>query len=80
MTPENHKKIEALLQEVSVILLSENLVRCGGWSFKGWSADGRPIVHKLKVDGYERTGPTVERERLARLTPNVQGEGACPKN
>ena len=66
MSPENRARVDALLQEVSSILLAEDLVRGGTWSFKGWTADGRAVVHKIKIDGYERTGPTVEKERVAR--------------
>lgn len=34
-----------------------------GWSFNGWTADGRAVRHRIKIEGYERTGPTVEKER-----------------
>ena len=66
MTPENGRKVEALLQEVSSILLSEDMVRGGDWTFKGWTNDGRAVAHRIKIEGYERTGPTVERERAQR--------------
>lgn len=66
MSPENRTKIQSLLEQVSMILLSENLVRGGDYSFQGWTADGRAVKHKISIGGYERTGPSVERERAAR--------------
>lgn len=76
MSPESGNRIESLLQEVSAILLSENHVSGGEWVFRGWTHDARAVVHKIKVRGYERTGPGVEKERAARL-PGGEGEGGC---
>ena len=36
-----------------------------GWSFSGWTADGRAVCHRIRIEGYERTGPGVEKERAA---------------
>lgn len=36
-----------------------------GWSFNGWTADGRAVCHRIRIEGYERTGPGVEKERAA---------------
>ena len=38
-----------------------------GWSFNGWTADGRAVRHRIRIEGYERTGPGVEKERAALL-------------
>jgi hypothetical protein len=45
-----------------------------GGSYRGWLADGRAVTHRFKVSGYERTGPTVERERA--VIAKATGEGA----
>ncbi len=77
MTPSNAQRIEGLLQEVSAILLSENQVRGGGWSFSGWSEDGRAVTHTVRISGYERTGPKVEAERAVRVHSQQQSSEPC---
>lgn len=54
-----------------------NLVSGGsvGGSYKGWTADGRAVTHRFHVSGYERTGPTVERERaMLAAAPTTEQE------
>ena len=50
-------------------LCRANMVQCrSGWSFNGWTADGRAVRHRIKIEGYERTGPAVEKERQRALS------------
>ncbi|VTU44903.1 DUF3850 domain-containing protein [Variovorax sp. RA8] len=48
-------------------LCRASMIQCKhGWSFSGWTADGRAVRHRIRIEGYERTGPGVEKERAAR--------------
>ncbi len=56
-------EFEANFHALHELLCRANLVRMPyAASFNGWTADGRAVRHRFKVEGYERTGPTVERE------------------
>ncbi|KWT70794.1 MULTISPECIES: DUF3850 domain-containing protein [unclassified Variovorax] len=47
-------------------LCRASMIQCkNGWSFNGWTADGRAVRHRIKVEGYERTGPSVDKEPAA---------------
>ena len=59
MTPEDRKMVDHHLSAVHEIMLRESMVRLtGGWKFEGQAADGRRIVHKFKLDGYEKAVTT----------------------
>lgn len=46
------------------------MIRCAaGWSFNGWTTEGRAVRHRIKIEGYERTGPKVDKERIDRGAP-----------
>jgi hypothetical protein len=65
MSPENREEVECLYRRIHELMLEENVLRdAAGWSFNGWTADGRAVRHHFKVEGYERTGPAVEQERI----------------
>jgi hypothetical protein len=66
-------EFETHFQALHELLCRANLIGGAsvGGSYKGWLADGRSVMHRFSVSGYERTGPTVERERANRATPNV---------
>ncbi len=66
MTPEARNEIEKLLEAAHRLLCQQSLVRGGDWTYDGWTADGRPVRHTFKLDGYERSGAKVERERAER--------------
>ena len=66
MNPEERAEVDRHFRAIHEIMLRHNLVRMsGGWKLEGWAADGRALTHKFRVDGYERTGPRVERDRKA---------------
>lgn len=70
MTPEDRAQVDGHFKAIHEIMCRNSMVKMdGGWSHTGWTADGRPVRHKFSVGGYERTGPTVEREREARGMP-----------
>lgn len=60
-------EIERHARRIHELMCQANLI--GGMaatcSFNGWTADGRAVRHTIKTDGYERTGPKVEKERAA---------------
>jgi hypothetical protein len=60
-------EFEAHFQAIHELMCRANLIGGGsvGGPYKGWTADGRAVTHRFMVSGYERTGPTVERERAA---------------
>ena len=77
-TGDRQRRIEALLRKVSDLLLAENRVRGGDWSFSGWTADGRPVRHTFRLTGYVRSGKAVEAERIERPA-GLSADGAvCP--
>lgn len=57
------KELENLLEQVHELLCKQGRVQGGDWTFDGWLPDGRAVKHKFRLGGYERTGPTVDRER-----------------
>jgi hypothetical protein len=58
------KEIEGLLKRVHELMCAGGLVRIRyGFNFNGWLPDGRAVRHKFELNGYERTGPTVAKER-----------------
>lgn len=58
---EHHaRQIHELMRQAN--LIGVGLATC---TFSGWTADGRAVRHTIKVEGYERTGPRVENERVA---------------
>lgn len=65
--PEPFGEIEQHARRIHELMCAANLI--GGTSatcsFNGWAADGRAVRHTIKVHGYERTGPTVDKERAA---------------
>jgi hypothetical protein len=77
-------ELEACLKRAHEILCEMNCVRRPAlYSFNGWTADGRAVRHIFKMEGYERTGPTVERERIAKTkeppNPMRQFGEACAR-
>lgn len=56
-------EIESLLKRVHELMCAGGLIKAGGWAFNGWLPDGRAVRHKFELAGYERTGPTVAKER-----------------
>jgi hypothetical protein len=73
----NMDEIESLLKRVHELMCAGGLVRMKyGYDFNGWLPDGRAVRHKFKLDGYERTGPTVAKERakLGLPTPPTPDE------
>jgi hypothetical protein len=57
-------EISSLLKRVHELMCAGGLVRIKyGYSFNGWLPDGRAVKHKFELGGYERTGPTVAKER-----------------
>lgn len=62
-TEHDSKEVEALMQKVHELLCKQGRIKGGDWSFNGWLPDGRAVRHKFRLDGYERTGPTVDKER-----------------
>lgn len=60
-----NQDLESLLKQVHELLCQQGKVRAGDWSFDGWLPDGRAVKHKFTLGGYERTGPTVDRQREA---------------
>jgi hypothetical protein len=70
-------EIESLVQRLHELMCAGGLVRLKyGYAFNGWLPDGRAVRHKFSLDGYERTGPTVakEREKLGLPTPPTPEE------
>ena len=61
-------EIEHHARRLHELLCQANLIQGKGatCSFNGWTADGRPVRHTVKVEGYVRIGPRVEAERIAR--------------
>lgn len=56
-------EFEAHFQALHELLCRANLIRMPhAASFNGLTADGRPVRHRFKVEGYQRTGPAAERE------------------
>lgn len=66
-TPGPLAEIEQHARRIHELMCQANLIGGGSatCSFNGWTADGRAVRHTIKVSGYERTGPKVERERAA---------------
>lgn len=71
-TGAGSKELEVLMQRVHALLCKQGRIKGGDWSFNGFLPDGRGVRHKFRLDGYERTGPTVEKERAALGLPTPQ--------
>ncbi|MBB3642587.1 hypothetical protein [Variovorax atrisoli] len=73
--PGPFTEIEAHARRIHELMCEANLI--GGTSstcsFTGWTADGRAVRHTIHVRGYERTGPTVEKERAALAKADEEG-------
>lgn len=54
------ERMEALLQEAAALVRLHGLMKCD-WTVEGLDHFGRLVRHRIRFEGYERTGPTAER-------------------
>jgi hypothetical protein len=60
------KDLEHHAKRLHELLCEGDMIACkAGWAFNGWTSAGRAVRHRIRIEGYERTGPTVEKERAA---------------
>jgi hypothetical protein len=75
-TESESRELEKLVFAVHEFLCKHGRINGSDWAFNGWLPDGRAVRHKIKLGGYERTGPTVdaERKKLGLPTPPTVDE------
>ncbi len=62
--------IAQLCEQIHNLLCQQGKIRGGKWDFSGWLSDGRAVRHRFDLNGYERKGPTVNKDRIKLGLPN----------